>query len=244
MKYRTAGDRGSARKAVVDPAIGQVLVPAVGVSISPVPVAAGLVILLAGRPRGTSAGFLAGWLTGIALVLATATRLGHVTEPGRAAGSALSGLALVLGLLLLALAARTWRRRVVRGPECGPPAWITAVDSLAPGRAVAVGLLLAVVNPKNLALMLPAGIALARARLPTEEQVLVGVTFVLMATSTVLVPVVLHRALGPRVNPALNAAKIFLTRHGTVISVVLLLMVGTVLAAQGAGGLVTMLEMT
>ena len=229
---------------MVDPAIGQVLVPAVGVSISPVPVAAGLVILLAGRPGGTSAGFLAGWLTGIALVLAAATRLGHVTETGRAAGSALSGLALVLGLVLLALAARTWRRSVVRGPERGPPAWITAVDSLAPGRALALGLLLAVVNPKNLALMLPAGIALARARLPAEEQVLVGVTFVLMATSTVLVPVVLHRALGPRVTPALAAARRFLTRHGTVISVVVLLVVGTVLTAQGAGGLVTMLQMT
>jgi hypothetical protein len=231
---------------VVDPAIGQVLVPAVGVSISPVPVAAGLVILLAGRPRGTSAGFLAGWLTGIALVLAAATRLGHLTETGRAAGSALSGLALalVLGLVLLALAARTWRRCVVRGPDRGPPVWITAVDSLAPGRALAVGLLLAVANPKNLALMLPAGIALARARLPAEEQVLVGVTFVLVATSTVLVPMVVHRALGPRVDPALNAARRFLTRHGTVISVALLLMVGIVLAAQGAGGLVTTLQTT
>ena len=99
MKYRIRADHAvRARRAVVDPAIGQVLVPAVGVSISPVPVAAGLVILLAGRPRGTSAGFLAGWLTGIALVLAAATRLGHLTETGRAAGSALSGLALVLGL--------------------------------------------------------------------------------------------------------------------------------------------------
>ena len=100
----------------MDSAIGQVLVPAVGVSISPVPVAAGLVILLAGRPRGTSAGFLAGWLTGIALVLATATHLGRATETGRAAGPALSVLALVLGLFLLPLAVRAWRRRVVRGP--------------------------------------------------------------------------------------------------------------------------------
>jgi hypothetical protein len=228
---------------VVDPAIGQVLVPAVGVSISPVPVAAGLVILLAGRPRGTSAGFLAGWLTGIALVLAAATRLGHLTETGRAAGSALSGLALVLGLVLLALAARTWRRCVVRGSDRGPPAWITAVDSLAPGRALAVGLLLAVANPKNLALMLPAGIALARARLPGEEQVLVAAAFMLVATSTVLVPVLLHGAMGPRVNPVLVAMRRFLTRHGTAISVVLLL-VGTVLAAQGVSGLATTLQVT
>jgi hypothetical protein len=46
------------------------------------------------------------------------------------------------------------------------------------------------------------------------------------------------------VDPALNAARIFLTRHDVVISVALLLMVGIVLAAQGAGGLVTTLEMT
>lgn len=229
---------------MVDPAIGQVLVPALGVSISPVPVAASLVILLAGRPRGTSAGFLAGWLAGIALVLAIATRLGQATETGRAVGSVLSGLALVLGLLLLALAARTWRRHVVRGSEAGAPAWITAVVSLAPGRALGVGLLLAVVNPKNLALMLPAGIALARARLPGEEQVFVGFTFVLVATSTVFVPVVLHRALGPRVNPVLIAARGFLARHGTAISVGVLLVVGIVLAAQGAGGLVTTLQVT
>jgi hypothetical protein len=103
---------------------------------------------------------------------------------------------------------------------------------------------LAVVNPKNLALMLPAGIALAPARLPGEEQVFVGFTFVLVATSTVFVPVVLHRALGPRVNPVLIAARGFLARHGTAISVGVLLVVGIVLAAQGAGGLVTTLQVT
>jgi hypothetical protein len=48
---------GSGAEGEVDPAIGQVLVAALGVSISPVPVAASLVILLAGRTGRTSAGF-------------------------------------------------------------------------------------------------------------------------------------------------------------------------------------------
>jgi hypothetical protein len=181
-------------------------------------------------------------LTGIALVLATATHLGHATETGRAAGPALSVLALMLGLFLLALAVRglaTTRGARTRAPPTG-------VDQRRrfprPGPSSRCRPPVGRRQPKEPALLLPAGIALARARLPGEEQVLVAAAFMLVATSTVLVPVLLHGAMGPRVNPLLVAMRGFLTRHGTAISVVLLLVVGTVLAAQGVSGLATTLQ--
>src|SRR4051794_33065468 len=60
--------RGRRRRHVI--AVGQVigdLLPfAVGVAISPIPIIAVILMLLAPKAGGTSAGFLVGWLIGIA----------------------------------------------------------------------------------------------------------------------------------------------------------------------------------
>jgi hypothetical protein len=225
----------------VDPAAAQVLVPALGVSISPVPVAAVLVILLARRPGPTSTSFLAGWIGGIALVLAGAAALGRAIGIGAAGTSpVLSALAVTIGAVALALAARYLlhaRRGAARSR------WVAALDSLSPAGAFGIGLLLSAVNPKNLALLVAAGLALGGTR-PGGPDLLVGAAFVLLASSTVLVPVAVHRAIGDRAEPVLAAVRTFLTRYETLISVLVLLVTGTVLVAHGFGGLASALYVT
>jgi hypothetical protein len=225
----------------VDPAVAQVLVPALGVSISPVPVAAVLVILLARRPRPTSTGFLTGWTGGIAVMLAGTAALGRAIGVG-AAGTVpvLSALAVAIGVLAIALAAR-YLLQARRGAP--PSRWVAVLDSLSPGGAFGIGLLLSAANPKNLALVVTAGLALAGTR-PGGPDLLVGTAFVLLASSTVLVPVAVHRAIGTRAEPLLAAARTFLARYETVISVLVLLVAGTVLVAHGFGGLAPALHVT
>src|SRR3954451_6445169 len=93
-------------------AMGQALVSALAVSLSPLPVGVALVMLLAGDRRSTSLGFLGGWLTGIALVLTGAGSLGRVVGVDRAGRApALSAVTLTVGVLVFAIAVRNWRHR-------------------------------------------------------------------------------------------------------------------------------------
>jgi hypothetical protein len=220
----------------VDAVTGQVLLSALGVSISPVPVAATLVILLAHR-AASGVAFLVGWITGIALVLAVAATLGRLVGTGGASGvSVWSVLALTIGVIAFALAIREGRRHR-RGTGRSPAAWVAGVAALSPARALGVGVLLVAANPKNLALLVPAGIVLARARLPAGMEILLGALFVLVAGSSVLVPVVVRQVIGDRADPVLVAIRGFLARHETRIAVLVLVVVGTVLVTYGVRGL-------
>jgi hypothetical protein len=214
--------------------MGQLLVSALGVAVSPLPIGATVVVLLAGDRRSTSLGLLVGWLTGIALVLVGAGSLGRIVAVERGGRSpALWALSLVVGVLAVAVAARTWRTRRAPGAEPRVPAWVATVGALPPSRTAAVGLLLAGANPKVLALVLPVGIGLAAAPLSAGEELLAGAAFVLLAGSTVLVPVALRLVAGHGADPALVAMRAVLIRHGAAISSVVLLVVGAVLVVQG-----------
>src|SRR5689334_8485021 len=71
--------------------VGDLLPLAVGVAISPIPIIAVILMLLAPKAGGTSAGFLIGWVAGIAvattafLLLAGTLELGGQDEPSTAA---------------------------------------------------------------------------------------------------------------------------------------------------------------
>src|SRR4051794_32495801 len=98
--------------------VGDLLPLAVGVAISPIPIIAVILMLLAPRAGGTSGGFLAGWILGIGgattvfLLLAGTLDLGSGdSQPSAAA----SWIKLALGVLLLLLAVRQWGRD--RSPE-------------------------------------------------------------------------------------------------------------------------------
>jgi hypothetical protein len=60
--------------------IGEILPLAVGIAISPIPIIVAILMLLSPRAKGTSVGFLLGWLAGIviAIVLSTAQHQRHV----------------------------------------------------------------------------------------------------------------------------------------------------------------------
>ena len=99
--------------------IGDILPLALGVAISPIPIIATILMLLAPKAGGTSAGFLLGWVIGIAAaatvftVIAATAGLSGASEPSSAA----SWFKIVLGALLLLLAGRQWRGRPAPGED-------------------------------------------------------------------------------------------------------------------------------
>ena len=107
-------------------AIGQVLAFAVGVSLSPVLMIAVVLMLgtLAGRRNGPGF-FLAGWVLGLAVVSTIVLLVagGAGANDGQPA-TWVDVLKLVLGALLLLLAARQWRTRPRAGEAAELPKWM------------------------------------------------------------------------------------------------------------------------
>ena len=165
-------------------AIGSVLSFAVVVAISPIPIIG--VVLMLGTPRARSNGpaFLAGWLLGLSVVgvvvLLVAKGAGADDDGG--ASSGVSWLKIVLGLVLIALAVRQWRRRP-RGDEAGTlPKWMEAIDQFTAGRAAAMGVALSAVNPKNLLMTIGASVAIVQTGASTADKFVALAVFVVIGT--------------------------------------------------------------
>lgn len=219
--------------------LAEILPLAIGVALSPLPVVAVILMLFSKNPRGTSLGFLAGWFLGVAVV---ATVVVFVANPAQqATGGEDSPLAAVfrilLGVVLLVLAYKDWKKRPQPGEQVDMPKWMKGIDSLTAGKALGMGALLAGVNPKNLTLSVAAGVAIAAAGLNTLQTLVALAVFIVVACVTVATPVVLALALGEKATPTLTGWKAWLTHNNTTVMMVLCLVFGVVLLSKGLGTL-------
>lgn len=217
----------------VSQTIGEVLPLAVVIAISPIPLIAVILMLFSGRARINSAAFSAGWLVGVAVGLFLLTSIVGTRDLSDASGAdEVSGTQLVLGVILILLAVRAWRRR--SGPE-GMPGWMSKVETMGPLTAVGMGLLLSVVNPKNLLLLVAAAVDIAAADLDTADTVTVVLVFTVVASLTVVGLTLARLVAGARVQPWLDELKAWLTAHAAAVTAALLLLIGVALVGKGLG---------
>ena len=217
--------------------IGDILTPALGVAISPIPIIAAILMLLSPKARLTGTGFLLGWVLGIVVAVTVFTLLSSVlpqdeTEGGQPVKGVIQ---LVLGALLLLLALRQWRGRPKPGVEPEMPKWMRAIDTITFPRALGLGFLLSAVNPKNLLLAASAGVTIGAAGLDTGSIVVVIAVFTLIAASTVLIPVVGYLVAAEKLRGPLDALRGWLAKENAVIMAVLLLVIGVSLIGKGMG---------
>lgn len=220
--------------------IGEVLPLALGVAISPIPVIATILMLLAPRARAAGLAFLVGWVGGITASVLLVALLGALFISGageHVAGPAAGAFRLVLGALLLVLAVRTFRRRPREGEDATLPKWMTVIDTMTPAKAFGLALLLAVANPKNLIMTVSAGISVSQitAQGPWISAIVV---YVLIASSTISLPILGYLILPERrVNPALESLKAWLARNNNTIMAVLLLFLAFSSSGKGIDAL-------
>jgi threonine/homoserine/homoserine lactone efflux protein len=138
----------------------------------------------------------------------------------------------VIGVLFLLLALRQWRSRPA--PDAAPvmPRWMAGIDSFAPGKAFTTALLLAGVNPKNLLLSLSAGAALAQTGVSSTDALSL-IVYVIVGSITILAPVVYYLVGGDRARTALDSMKGWLSVHNAAVMIVLFLVFGVKLIADG-----------
>ena len=144
--------------------ISEVLTFAIGVAISPVPIIAVILVLFSQRARVNGPVFLLGWVAALTIVSGVVYTISDQSNAATdsTASDSISWLKIALGVLFLVLAARQWRSRPAAGAEPEMPKWMHGIDTLAPGKALGLGALLARVNPKNLILTIGAAAGLAQ----------------------------------------------------------------------------------
>jgi len=214
-------------------AIANSLPMCVGVGLSPLPIAAVLMMLLSRRAVITAPAFLAGWILGILGVGAIILALPGIGSE-RGGPTALAGvLRIVIGVLLLLAALRQWHKRPA--PDAAPetPGLLARIDGFGFPQALVTGLLLTVVNPKNLLLSVAGAVAIDAALSDTASRIAALLVFAAIASLSVALPVLIYFLARARADALFSEWKAWLIRNNYTIVLVLFVVFGVFLIARG-----------
>ena len=218
-------------------ALGALLPIAVAVAISSVPLTVTILILLSPNRGRAALPFLVGWVIGVAAVIilsaAGAAALSQPLRLGRDSGIAI--LEIMIGAILMVLAAVYLLRRSHVGSG-GLPRWLSAVDSFGALTAFAIGVLLGF-RPKGLLLGIAGGLALNAASLRADEAVFLIIIYTLIATSTVVAPIIAFFVAPRRMEPRLVSARDWLAANGRILTSIMMFMIGVVILGSGLASL-------
>ena len=152
--------------------------------ISPVPIIAVILMLVTPKARVNGPAFLVGWLLGLAVIgtiVLVFAGSANANDGGQPA-TWVDVLKLVLGLLLVLVAAKQWRGRPHGDEEPPAPKWMGAIDAFTPPKALGAGAVLAGANPKNLLLSVGAAATIAQTGISGGEQAVAYAVFALIGT--------------------------------------------------------------
>src|SRR6266536_3746001 len=142
---------------------------------------------------------------------------------------------LIFGLLLLILAVRNFFCE--DDPDAPPPKIMTMLDKMGPVKLFGVGVVLALMQFRFIALVLVGAAVIAEARLSTTQNLISVLWLALLMVWPMLTPVVVFLVLGERREAAMKSMRTWLTRHKRMINVVVLGVFGILLLAIGLIGI-------
>jgi threonine/homoserine/homoserine lactone efflux protein len=105
---------------------------------------------------------------------------------------------------------------------------MSAIDGMSAGRTFGLGVIITVINPKELALLLGVGLTIGSATISPALELLLAVIFVVLATLTLSVPVLAILLAPTRVTPALRSAGTWLTANNAIVMGVILIVIGAI----------------
>jgi len=215
--------------------IGELLPLAVGISISPLPIIAMIVLLMSPHARTSTPAFALGWMVAIVAALLLFAYLSGLELGGNGRIAIIAHL--LIGSALLYLAYREWRARPKPGETGHLPHWLDAVQNMGPLAAAGLGFGIYAANPKNLTVGAAAGVAFGSRPLPLEETAIVLGVYLFVAASTVVIPVTCYFIAERRVRPWLDELRGWLTLHNAALMAVLLLVIGVLMIGKGIAAL-------
>ena len=212
------------------------LIPlALVVAISPLSIIPAVLALQTPRPRPTGLAFLSGWLLGLAALTAvfvvSSDALGDLRKSPPAW---VSWLRIVLGLALIGYGIYEWltRRRHTESPK-----WMRTFATLTPARAGLTGLVLVMVRLEVLTMCALAGLAIGGSGLGMAANWITATIFVVVAASTVAIPVLAYAGAGDRLNEPMARLKDWMERNNAMLLAAILLVIGLMVLHNGVKAL-------
>ncbi|ORW89192.1 hypothetical protein AWB92_21470 [Mycobacterium sp. IEC1808] len=201
------------------------------ISLSPLTIIPAVLVLQAPRARPSSLAFLAGWVLGIAaltaLSVAASGLLGGLDKsPPRWS----SWLRVVLGSALIIYGIFKW---FTRQGHSESPAWMRTFDTITPARAGLTGAALAVVRPDVSLICVPAGLGIGTSGLGAAGDWLAAAFFVVVAASSVAIPILAYAAAGQRLDPTLARVKEWMDKNNAALLAALLVVIGAMVLSHG-----------
>jgi threonine/homoserine/homoserine lactone efflux protein len=170
----------------------------------------------------------------VMLVIADAGMLGGGDDAPRVISSVIK---LLLGLLFLFMAYKSWKSRPKPGEEPKLPAWMATLDSFSPGKSFGMAALLSGTNPKNLGLLASACMMIAQSGMSGAQPWITLAVFLAVACISVILPVLYYFIAGVSAEKTLTVWKTWLVANNNTIMFVLLLILGVKLVGSGLDGL-------
>ncbi|MGB3480960.1 MAG: GAP family protein [Mycobacterium sp.] len=200
------------------------------IAVSPASVVPAILMLHTPRPLAAGWAFAVGWMLSVAATTWLFVGIaGQLPDVGGPPPQWIRPATMVLAVLLIIAGIVIWMRR---GRSERTPAWLRALDSVTAWRALAAAPLLAAMNPKVLSACAAAGFSIGATAQTSLAQWGDVTVFALLASATVILPVLSYSIWRERMNEPLRRLKVALERHNAAILAVVLCAVGLMLLLQ------------
>lgn len=212
------------------------LIPlALVVALSPLTIIPAVLVLHSPRPKPTGLAFLLGWILGLAVLTQIFVEVSGLLGGGlnRPPGWA-SYVRIAVGAALVVFGVYKWltRKRSEHSPK-----WMNSFATITPTRALVTAVVLVVVNPKVLFMCVAAGLAIGTEGLGRAGATLGVLYYVVIAASSVALPVLAYAVSGDRLDEPLAKLKNWMeAQHATLVAAILVIL-GLLVLYKGLHGL-------
>lgn len=197
------------------------------IAFSPFAVIPAVLLLLAPDPRRMASAFLIGWGSGVLVLTALAVALADAF----AAWQLPEWFTWIRALVALVLLWLGIRGILSRKPK-DEPGWTARLSGITQMKAVSMGALLAVANPKVIALAVAGGLTIGASAETLRAEIVQVVVFVAVASLGVALPLGVHLLAGAHAQRWLRFAETWLDQRGDQLMGVVMALIGAYLLAD------------
>ena len=212
---------------------------AVGIALSPTGVVLVFLLLLSDHPLRNGWLFVIGRIAGLAVTLVAISHVMDAVDIGGEGATTdddgwdVDPLRIATGLLFIGIAVQQWMTRARSGPSKTMEKILRRVDAASGFEALTLGAVTTVANAKNVPLLVSASDQITRAGLTASGVSVAVLSFVVIASLSVVAPVAYVQFSGPQGMQRIAAAEAWMLKNLSVLISAVFLGVGLLILEEG-----------